>query len=498
MDRPSFVFVMTDTQGANVLGGYTGRDLGTENLDRLAARGTRFDRGYTTCPVCTPARGAIFTGLHPTVNGAFANNLAPGDNIRHMGQYFRAAGYRTAYVGKWHLAGLDYFDTGICPDGWQEDYWYDGRRYLDDLTDRETELWRRGLRSVEDLRKHDITSEFTWAHRCTDRAVRFLERAEEDPFVLVVSYDEPHGPATCPPDYVERFAGYEHPIGPAAHDDLKDKPQHHRRWAESCGLKLEASSVRRPRYFGCNSYVDDQIGRVLDAVERHAPPDTWVIYTSDHGDMFGAHRITGKGPAMYEEICRIPFIIRPPEEARRAEVVREPVSHVDLLPTMLELAGADVPPLLHGRSLAGVLRGEAPDLGRAVSVQFTRFSINHDGWGGYQPIRCIVRGDEKLVVNLLYTDELYNLAEDPAEMHNLIGNPDWAETRNALHDLLLERMAAMRDPFRGPCWARRPWRKDVEVEWDRRISRERPDDGFMPTTRAYDTGWEPDQWVKRR
>ncbi|HHH76033.1 MAG TPA: hypothetical protein ENL03_03295, partial [Phycisphaerae bacterium] len=106
---------MTDTQGANALGCYTGKPLGTPNLDRLAADGIRFNRAYTTCPVCSPARAGIFSGLYPSKSGPFTNNLALGDNIWNMGQYFRKGGYQTAYVGKWHLDGHDYFDTGVCP-----------------------------------------------------------------------------------------------------------------------------------------------------------------------------------------------------------------------------------------------------------------------------------------------------------------------------------------------------------------------------------------------
>ena len=120
---------MTDTQGANAVGCYGEPGLGTPSLDRLAAEGIRFERAYTTCPLCTPARSGIFTGLYPSINGAHTNNLAPGANIPTMGQRFRDGGYRTAYIGKWHLDGLDYFDSGICPDGWKDEYWYDGRRW---------------------------------------------------------------------------------------------------------------------------------------------------------------------------------------------------------------------------------------------------------------------------------------------------------------------------------------------------------------------------------
>ena len=504
MPRPNFVLIMTDTQGANCVSCYErpalgdtpeaqpgGLDLGTPRLDQLAADGVRFSRAYTTCPLCTPARGGIFTGLTPSVNGAHTNNLAPGWNIRHLGQHFQREGYRTAYTGKWHLDGLDYFDSGLCPDGWEDEYWYDGRRYLNDLGDQEIADWRNGAR--------DKPAEFTWAHRNGDRAERFLQDASQgdQPFVLCVSYDEPHGPFVCPPEYFERFQDFQFPLGPAARDSLENKPLSHREWAGDA-LKGEPNDwIRRPPYFACNSFVDAEIGRVIDAVDRYAPENTWIIYTSDHGDQFGAHRFGGKGAAMYEEICRIPFIIRPPvnqSDWTRGQVAPTPVSHLDILPTMRALADLDIPPVYHGDSLAPTLRGEAGSLERVVPIEFTRFSINHDGFGGLQPIRAIVRGQHKLVINLLHTDELYDLEADPAEMDNLIDDPKHAALRDELHDTLLAELGRVRDPFRGYAWERRPWRRALRIGWSGGY-RHRPDDGFTPTTLAYKTGQPPERWV---
>ncbi len=492
MRRPSFVLIMTDTQGANVVGAYGHPELETPNIDRLAENGVQFTRAYTTCPLCTPARAGIFTSIYPHTAGAWTNNLPLGDNIKTMGQRFRDNGYRTAYVGKWHLDGHDYFGTGICPDGWAEEYWYDGKRYLSELDEGEIHLWRRGLSSVEQLRAHDIRPEFTWAHRVSDRAIDFLERHSGEPFVLVVSYDEPHHPFTCPPEYAERFADYAYPVGPAAYDTLRDKPAHHREWADAEGVHLEDGCYRHPLYFGCNSFVDSEIGRVIDAVHAHAGDgaghleNTYIIFTSDHGDMLGAHRLRGKGPAMYEEITRMPLIVEQPGGAGAGMVNSTLVSHIDLLPTMLELAGLDVPPIMEGRSIVPLLRGEE-DPDRDVVVEFQRYEIEHDSWGGFQPIRCIVRESYKLVINLLHTDELYDLSEDPAEVNNLIDHPGYRGIRDMLHDRLLDWMYEKRDPFRGPCWERRPWRATRRFRW-RGQFRPRPADGYAPEVRDYDTG----------
>ncbi len=486
MQQPNFVLIMTDTQATNVIGAYGHPELDTPNIDRLAETGVKFNRAYTTCPVCTPARAGIFTGIYPHTAGAWTNNLPLGDNIITMGQRFRDSGYRTAYIGKWHLDGHDYFGTGICPDGWDDAYWYDGKRYLSELSEKEIWLWREGLSSLEQLRVHNIQPGFTWAHRVSDRAIHFLQRHSGRPFLLVVSYDEPHHPFTCPPEYVEKFVDYAYPLGPAAFDALETKPAHQREWAASERLRVENGYVRHPMYFGCNSFVDSEIGRVIDAVHAHAPENTCLIYTSDHGDMLGAHRLSGKGPVMYEEIAHIPLIVELPDASGAGTASDTLVSHIDLLPTMLELAGLDIPSILEGESIVPQLSGvEDPD--RSVVLEFQRYEIEHDSWGGFQPVRAIVSGHYKLVINLLHTDELYNLQEDPAELTNLIEHPDHAKIRDVLHDRLLDWMFEKRDPFRGPSWERRPWRAARRFQWRGKF-RPRPADGYAPEVREYDTG----------
>ena len=512
-ERPNFVLIMTDTQATNVIGAYASAralDLGTPNIDRLAETGIKFEHAYTTCPLCTPARAGLFTGIYPHTAGAWTNNLPLGDNVITMGRRFSDGGYRTGYIGKWHLDGHDYFGTGICPDGWDPAYWFDGKNYLDELTQDEITLWRRGLNSPADLREHDIQPGFTWAHRIGDRAIDFLQRHADGPFLLVVSYDEPHHPYTCPPEYAERFMDYDYPLGPGAFDTLEDKPAHQREWAESAaiGRRVRNGTIRDSMYFGCNSFVDAEIGRVIDATHRLVPENTVVIFTSDHGDMLGAHQLTGKGPVMYEEITHIPLIIELPTaesgaslpqpfarllserdlggEGSRRGGVATLVSHIDLLPTMLELARLDVPPILEGESLVPQLLGEE-DPDRGVAIEFQRYEIEHDSWGGFQPVRGWVEGRHKLVINLLYSDELYDLADDPGEVTNLIDDPAMVGVRDRLHDRLLSWMYEKRDPFRGPVWERRPWRASRRLQW-RGEFRPRPADGYAPEVRDYDTG----------
>ncbi|RDG33310.1 DUF4976 domain-containing protein [Oceanispirochaeta sp. M1] len=213
-------------------------------------------------------------------------------------------------------------------------------------------------------------------------------------------------------------------------------------------------------YFGCNSFVDAQIGRVLEAVEKYAP-HALIIYTSDHGDSLGSHGFISKGPSMYEETTNIPFIVRWPGESPENESSESLVSHIDLVPTVLDYAGLAAPKTLEGKSLLKLFRDKDAAVNNEVFIEYGRYEVDLDGFGGFQPIRCVFDGRYKLVINLLETDELYDLSEDSAEEINLIENKLLKEIRNSLHDRLLEWMNESRDPFRGYHWECRPWRDDA-------------------------------------
>jgi len=481
---------MTDTQGANCVGCYGHQELCTPNLDRLAAQGVRFDAAHTTSPVCTPARSALFTGTYPHTNGAWANELPLGSNIKTVGQRLTDQDVHAAYVGKWHLGGLDYFDSGECPPGWDPEYWYDGRSYLDDLPDHLREFSRQ-THTAEEIRLFGFVEEFSYAHRCSDRAISFLEEHGDDDFFLVVSYDEPHGPSIAPPPFCDYFHGFEYDVGAAVDDTLEDKPAHQRHWAAVRGedkrphFSKNRRFVNQP-YFACNSFVDYEIGRVVEAIEEHTP-EALVVYTSDHGDMMYAHQLFAKGPAMYEEITRIPFIVRWPGLTLEGFVCHAPFSHIDVTPTVLHFFGLECPPFLQGTSRLRDFQDVHSMQEETIFLEFNRFGMKMDGMGGLAPIRCAYDGRYKLVLNLMYTDELYDLEQDPAEMNNLIEGETHRRIRGRLHREILKWMYRTRDPFRGPEWEYRYWDSPDQLKWPvgRRL---RPADGYEKPALCYSTG----------
>lgn len=484
--RRQAILIVTDTQRWDMLSCYRETGLRTPNLDRLAAGGIRFERAYTCQPVCGPARAAMFTGTWPHTNGSLGNNMPLGADTLTLGQRLRNAGLRAGYIGKWHLDAGGYFGLGRCPDGWDAACWYDMRMYLDELSPRERLRSRRAETILDDL-----PDSFTFGHRCTERALDFLAAHAREDFLLVLSYDEPHGPFLCPKRFRDAYADFVFPTGPNVADTLADKPEHLRVWSRQPFVDDRGGAgVVRPEYFGCNAFVDHEIGRVLDAIDRFAP-GALVIHTSDHGDMLRSHRIHNKGPAVFDEIARVPLLVRWPGEAP-ATVCPHPASHIDLTPTLLDYFGLPAPPRLEGRSMLPTFRDPARRANDAVFMEFGRYEVDHDAFGGYQPIRCVCDGRYKLAVNLLTSDELYDLRDDPHELRNLIGSSDHAAVRDSLHDRLLAWMNDTRDPFRGYYWERRPWRADARpATWQYTAkTRPRPGEEGVPPELDYNTGLE--------
>jgi uncharacterized sulfatase len=230
------------------------------------------------------------------------------------------------------------------------------------------------------------------------------------------------------------------------------------------------------------------MGRVLDQIEKSAP-GALVIYTSDHGVFLESHRLRDKGPAMYDEITNIPFIAKWPGKIPPKTVSKAVVSHIDLHGTLMEFFGFEVPKTLEGGSMLSLLKNPNAPVRKEAFIEWGRYEVDHDGFGAFQPIRCICDGKHKLAINLMVTDELYDLEADPWEMKNLIDSSEYASIRNELHDRLLDWMNVSRDPFRGYYWGKRAWRPDFPETWKNAgMTRQRENDGYLPRELDYDTG----------
>jgi uncharacterized sulfatase len=454
------VFILTDTQRYDMIACNGSPWIHTPCLDRFAATACNFSYAYTASPVCTPARAALFTGLYPSSSGADANEKNVYRHVKFLGEHTAAAGIRSALIGKWHVHGeYDYYGSGQPDGGFMPEYWYDGETFRRDVGEEAFKRWKKG-----DVKEDSEC----WGGRVAHRASQFLERYAKEQFFLALCFDEPHSPFTAPPQYAKMYEGTTRPWQANMGDRLENKPAAHRAkremWDSGGYVPDNTNPNNFARFYGCNTFVDRQIGNVIEAVERFCPDNTVIIVTSDHGDHAGAHTLTSKGNTMYEEATRIPLIIRAPGLTRAGSRCEKLISHIDLPPTMFALMGLEIPGCFQGRNALSLLQDPESAFQDEIFMEFTRFGILHHNCWGFMPIRCIRSRDYKLVLNLCDMDEFYDLKSDPGEITNRVSDAILSSVRNELHDRLLAWMNSRHDPLRGEGWYARPWRPDFHLD----------------------------------
>lgn len=364
---PNIIFVMPDQQRWDSLGCYGNRFTETPNVDRLAASGVRFEQAFTTWPVCTPARGTMWSGVYTHAHNLLANVYKIDDAFESISlvkttlfHLLKEAGYHTAHFGKWHLGEKQpaFFDT------WRESFnsrfhhWVDGKK--------------------EGLYRPDLQ---------TDACIDFIRRWADGgggPFAMVQGYYPPHDPFTAP----ERF-----------YQPYRDR------------------GVPFAGYYAAVSNIDWNLGRILDALdETGLREQTMVIYFSDHGETFKGREDGEHKFVCYEEAIHIPFIVSWPGSIAPHQSRAEPVGLQDLLPTAVDYAGLPIPAHAQGASLRPLLEGASPPWR-------DHFYVQNITWQKKIEQRCYRLNDWKLIAAEQGPHFLFHTAEDPEEEFNLFALP---------------------------------------------------------------------------
>ena len=436
------LFLFTDQQRKDSLGVYGNEFVDTPNLDRLAADGAAHERAYTPTAICAPARSALVTGELPHNNGVTRNPEEAGsfpEDCRYYTQLLRDTGYEVGLTGKWHL-GTDPAAFGV--DGphytgwWQSLDHDDYLSYLDerDLPRFDGELHDTFPESHPEFQSggvddRPIEASFTYylAERAIERLRGYAEG--ERPFYHGLHFFGPHNPYYLPAEYLHKYDPDEMVLPESAiRETFEDKPAAHK--AQRIDV-LPTDDWRRiiAAYHGWVAFIDDQVGRVLDELDRLGlTEETAVVFTSDHGGFVSAHKSHDKGPAMYEDIYNVPLITRNLGQADRND--EEFVSLLDLPPTFLDLAGVEVPDRYDGRSLLEI---DAEDWREDIVAEFHGHKFAYE--------QRMLRTDRyKFVLNQSDTAELYDLQEDPHELDNRIDDPEYGEIVAELYQRLLDRL----------------------------------------------------------
>jgi arylsulfatase A-like enzyme len=486
--RPNILLITSDQQHWDTLSA-TNRLISTPVLDRLCAEGTRFERAYCNNPVCSPSRSTIITGMYPSWHGCWTIGVKLPEDVPTVGDVLGRHGYATSLIGKAHFqplastpdqTSLEYQPLMRDLAFWEHFHgpWYGfdhveiARNHADEShVGQHYALWMesKGLHNWRDYfqpwppppdfnqdkyweagRQHrwDLPEEFHYSTWTAERTIAQIEAAvaNDQPFFSWASFHDPHPPYLVPEPWASMYDPDDMRPGTLVGDELAHMPPHFAKTQEehpdfaayretpfaNHGFHshlIDPAVLRRniAVYYGMISFMDQQIGRILQALDRLGIADnTLVVFTTDHGHFIGQHGLTAKGAFHYEDLLRLPFIVRYPGQVPAGGTTTALQALIDLAPTFLSAAGIAVPGIMQGVDQMAVWRGEAARARDDILVEFR-----------HQPtavhLRTIVEERWKMTV---YRDqpygELWDLQNDPDERHNRWDDPDYAAAKGAL------------------------------------------------------------------
>lgn len=422
MSIPNVLFLLTDQWRLQALGYAGNSQARTPNIDRLAGESVNFRNAISGYSVCCPWRASFLTGRYPLTHGVIVNDVPISGDPVGLGDAFKAAGYDTAFIGKWHVdgrgrsnfipperrLGFDAFQALECTHDYHQSFYYDG-------DDPSLRVWDG----------YDVFAQ-------TSAAQRYMEsRRSEKPFLLVLSWGPPHNP-------------YE--TAPQAYRDMYDPREIELRPNVPMGMADEAREWLAGYYAHCSA-IDKSVGDILATLdELDIADDTVLVFASDHGDMLGSHGMTRKQKP-WDESIRVPFLLRYPAAfGRQAREAAPFLNAHDIMPTLLGVCGLPIPGMVEGRDFSPALRGEAVESEAALLACFHPFGEWSRPVGGRE-----YRGVRTERYTYCRTLEgpwlLYDNEADPWQLENLANRPSAAELQTELDALLQAELDALGDEF---------------------------------------------------
>lgn len=480
MRKPNILLITSDQQHWDSIGAFNS-EIKTPNIDRLVKEGTVFSRAYCPNPTCTPTRASIITGKYPSQHGAWTLGTKLSEEEPTIGDYLNNGGYKTALVGKAHFQPLkstdEYPSLESYPLLQDLDFWKDynekfygfehvelarnhtneahvGQHYVNWLEENGCENWREyflaptGTMDKTTKHKWAIPEKYHYNSWITERSNALLEDYKENDnnFFLWSSFFDPHPQYFAPepwdtmydPDNltIPEVTEGEHDKNPPHYKLTQELKPNFKPYMESGqgnhGMHSHVHSRENLKkdiatYYGMISLMDKYIGKILDKLdELELSNDTIVIFTTDHGHFFGHHGLIAKGPFMYEDLIKIPFIIRWPGKVKENSISSAMQSLVDLAPTLLDLCGLPIPNTMSGINQAEVWQGMKESARDHIICEH-----HHEP----TTIHLKTYVDKKHKITVYYNQtygELYDLENDPKEICNLWDSPSHAELKSEL------------------------------------------------------------------
>ncbi len=451
--RPNILLLMSDQHRGDCLGADGNAVIQTPNLDRLAAGGVRFRCAFSSTPTCTPARAALLTGMSPWRHGMLGYGQVAERYSVELPQLLRDAGYYTLGIGKMHWTpqrALHGFHRTILDESGREEspgFRSDYRSWLfsqaPDANPEPTGIDWNGY-AAKPFPLAERLHPTAWI---ADTAIHFLRQYRRaEPWFLKVSFERPHSPYDPPVRWMDRYA--DAPLPPARAGRWADKyrPADRTRpdpWHGDFGV--EAVRTARQGYYGSVSFVDEQIGRILETLDaRGQLRNTLIFFLADHGDMLGDQFLWRKGYA-WQPSARIPMLLywsNGLDRARAGRTIGRPVEIRDVLPTLLDAAGAPVPNAVEGRSLLALARNPEGAWREWIDLEHNVVYSPENHWnaltdGAWEYIFHAYNGQE----------QLFDLVKDPYELLDLASDAAFAGELRKWRSRMIAHLAP-----RGEAW----------------------------------------------
>ena len=472
--KPNIVVLMSDQQRLDTVSCY-GLDsvCKTPNIDALAERGVRFDAAFTPTAICSPARASFYTGLYPHKHGVTGNGHCLNDGVRGINHYLDDVGYRCGYAGKWHVdeetgpsdygfVGKDFMGYAFPGSGLLPGLQFNARPrghnpYAAYLKDRGFDpppsvsqgyVGTNQNLSQEMFALHEGPIESCIEYFVAEETSRILDQIAtgDEPFFLWANFWGPHSPSLVPEPYFSMYDPTDIPEHPSYGETFENKPYRQQLIERMWGLGdygWPGFQEISARYFGHCSLIDDMVGRIVGHLEQLGVLDnTIVIYTSDHGDCLGAHKLIEKGEFMYDEIYRIPLVIAHPNCESLNSQCDEFVYLHEIMLSAIDAAGITVPKELDGKSFLPAMVGQPYHNGREeVYCVFDRhFTVAQQ--------RMVRSRTHQFTFNAGDQGELYDLKNDPYQLDNVYGQQQFAEVQRDLMGRMEHYMEELGDPLR--------------------------------------------------
>jgi len=464
VEKPNLIYLLADQHRADVLGFMGDKSALTPNLDQMAADGMVFDNAVAVSPVCAPYRSSLFTGKYISSTGMVINEVCINPNHKALGYVLHEGGYDMAYLGKWHMVDIHKRDIPQGPArlGFQHASLF--QAYNFNHQNYKGFYWTDEGDSVV-MRQIEGNQTEYW----TNTAIEYIRRAGEakrspdseasrgKPFALFLSYSPPHDPwkefnvdpvsynlykdsiFSLPENYLPE---------PDQYADRMKSEENWKYWTKQVPEALKA-------YYAMVHHLDGQVGRIMDCLEEEGlEEETIVIYTSDHGEMFGSQGRVYK-LTFFEEAARIPFIVNWKGHIKESANSDVCINTPDIAPTILGLLDLPVPAEMEGMDLSHALLGNTgsePDFALLQGMGHTYRWINGSEWRAIRDkqftyARYLVDGSE----------HMYDNQNDPLQMNNLALIPDWTEKLSKMREAMAEKMLEINDEFKPCTWYRDNW-----------------------------------------